>query len=214
LNWGVIYIIRKFLERRCLKWACMTHLDIWNTSYDQKKGRESNWQFDYRLVKVKNFPDSLACRWRATYRWKALHKGYNFDLNLISIGGLHIKLCAPKVARVPTLGSENPRTKCHLDVSLMAMHKIYYKGEGGGFPQVRAMVSLVSSSCPWLVLAPKVLQLCINQIVFGFVQVRVNNWCLSFFLVPSWNSNTPASAPKCYKPGNVPQLLVLLLFSV
>jgi hypothetical protein len=31
-------------------------------------------------------------------------------------------------------------TKCHLDVALME----YYKGEGGGFPQVRAMVSLMS----------------------------------------------------------------------
>jgi hypothetical protein len=24
----------------------MTHLDIWNTSYGQKKGRKSNWQFE------------------------------------------------------------------------------------------------------------------------------------------------------------------------
>jgi hypothetical protein len=32
------------------------------------------------------------------------------------------------------LGS--PGTKCHLGASLVAMHKVYYKGEGGGFPQV------------------------------------------------------------------------------
>jgi hypothetical protein len=25
------------------KMVCMTHLDIWNISYGQKKGRESNW---------------------------------------------------------------------------------------------------------------------------------------------------------------------------
>ncbi len=30
----------------------------------------------------------------------------------------------------------------------MERHKIYYKGEGGGFPQVRAVVSLVSPSLP------------------------------------------------------------------
>jgi hypothetical protein len=35
--WKVIYIIRKLLKRRCLKWACIAHLDIWNTSYDNKK---------------------------------------------------------------------------------------------------------------------------------------------------------------------------------
>ncbi len=52
---------------------------------------------------------------------------------------------------VPTLGiSELPLgslgTKFHLDVDPMARHRVYYKGEGGGFPQVRAMVSLVSPS--------------------------------------------------------------------
>jgi len=32
----------------------------------------------------------------------------------------------------------------------------YYMGEGGGFPQVRAVVSQVSLGCPWLVPTPKV----------------------------------------------------------
>jgi hypothetical protein len=41
--WRVLYIIEKLLKRRCLKWARMTHLDIWNTSYGQKKSREWNW---------------------------------------------------------------------------------------------------------------------------------------------------------------------------
>jgi hypothetical protein len=59
----------------------------------------------------------------------------------------------PKVARVPfvrisglPLGS--PGTKSHLDVAPVESCKVYYKGEGGGFPQVRAMVSLVSPNCP------------------------------------------------------------------
>jgi len=89
------------------------------------------------------------CRWCATYRWKALDKGYIFALNLISIGGFHTKLWGPKVARVPIsaiLGFPfgSPGTKCHLDVGLVERHIIYYKGEGGGFPQVRAVVNLVS----------------------------------------------------------------------
>jgi hypothetical protein len=93
----------KFLERGCLKWARMTHLDIWNISYGQKKSQESNWQFDSRPLKVKNRPDFLAWRWYVAYRWKALDKGYNFALDLISIGGLQRKLCAPKVVRVLSL---------------------------------------------------------------------------------------------------------------
>jgi hypothetical protein len=70
----------------------MTHLDSSNTSYGQKKGWESNWQFDSRPLKVKNHPDFLAFRWHATYRWKNLDKGYNFASDLISIRGLQTKL--------------------------------------------------------------------------------------------------------------------------
>ncbi len=61
------------------------------------------------------------------------------------------KLWGPKVARVPTLGiSRFPfgslGTTCHLDVGLVERHKVYYKGEGGGVPQVQVVVSLVSPS--------------------------------------------------------------------
>jgi hypothetical protein len=103
LPWKVLYITGKLLKPRCPKWACMTHLDICNTSYDQKKGRESNWQFDSRPRKVKNRPDSLACMWCATHRWKDLDKGYNFGLGLIPIRGLHKKLWTRKVVEVTTL---------------------------------------------------------------------------------------------------------------
>jgi hypothetical protein len=151
LDWRVPSIIGKPLELRCLKWAHMTHLDTSNTSYGQKKGRELNWQFDSSPLKVRNRPDFLACRWRATYRWKALDEGYNFALDLISIKGLHTTLWAPKVAGVPSLGISglplgNLGTKCHLDVGLVERHKVYYKGEGGGFPQVWAVMNLVSLS--------------------------------------------------------------------
>jgi len=68
LVWKILYIIKNLLKRRCLKWARITHLDIWNTSYDQKKGWESNWQFDSQPLKVGNRPDFLAWKWRVTYR--------------------------------------------------------------------------------------------------------------------------------------------------
>jgi hypothetical protein len=42
----------------------------------------------------------------------------------------------------------NFETKSHLDVGLMEKHIVYYKEEGGGFPQVRAVVSLVNLSLP------------------------------------------------------------------
>jgi len=105
-----------------------------------------------------------------------LDKGYNFALDLISIGGIHAKLWCPKVVGVPTLAISgfplgNPGTKNHLDVGPMERHRVYYKGEGDGFPQVWAVVSLVCPSCPWFVLAPKVLQLCTNHFVLILYKV-------------------------------------------
>jgi hypothetical protein len=41
-----------------------------------------------------------------------------------------------------------PGEKSHLDVGSVESHRVYYKGEGGGFPQVRAMVSQVSPRLP------------------------------------------------------------------
>jgi hypothetical protein len=58
------------------------------------------------------------------------------------IGGPHTKLWASKIVgvrKVEVLGQ-----KRHLSVGLVVMHRVYYKGEGGGFPQVWAVLSLMS----------------------------------------------------------------------
>jgi hypothetical protein len=86
------------------------------------------------------------------------------------IRGLHRKLCALKVVGVPVVAISgfplgSPGTKSHLNVALVERRRVYYKGEGGGFPQVRAVVSLVCPGCSWLALTPKMLQLCTNHLV-------------------------------------------------
>jgi hypothetical protein len=86
-DWGVIGVIRKVLKCRCPKWPCIGHLDISRPSYGQKKGRESNWQFDSRPQKVRNRPLPNVCRWSAMGRWKSLEESYNFGLNLTPIRG-------------------------------------------------------------------------------------------------------------------------------
>ncbi len=149
LDWEFLFIIEKLLEPRCPKWACMTHLGFKNTSYGQKKSQESNCQFDSQPLKVKNCLNFLMYRWRVTYYWKALNKGYNIAIDLTLIRDPHTKLWASKVTRVPILGIlglplGNPGTKWHLGVGLMARHRKYYKGEIGGFLQVHVVVSLVS----------------------------------------------------------------------
>jgi hypothetical protein len=135
-------------------------------------------------------------RWHAIYCWKALNKGYNFVLDLISIQGLHVKLWAPKVVRVPTLAISglplgNPRTKWHLDVDFVERCRVYYKREGGGIPQVRAVVSLVNPSCLWFVLAPKVFQLCTNHLVLVLCRLVWVSEACQFFLVPFRSFSTP-----------------------
>jgi len=149
------------------KRAYMTHLNTWNTSHGQKNIRESNWQFDSQPLKVGNQPNFLAYKWFATYCWKALDKGYNFVSNLISIGALHAKLWGPKAARVPTLRISgfplwSPKTKWHLDASLVARHRVYYKGEGVGFPQVRVVVNFMSLNLSMARPSTKMFQLCTN----------------------------------------------------
>jgi hypothetical protein len=118
----------------------------------KRKVWESNCQFDSRSEKVKNRPDLLSCRQRATYRWKALNKSYNFALDRTSIRGLLAKLWGAEVPGVPAgeisglpRGSPAgvPGVKSHLDAASVESHRVYYMGEGGGFPRVRAVVCLV-----------------------------------------------------------------------
>jgi hypothetical protein len=108
--------------------------------------------------------------------------------------------------------SRVPGEKNHLDVGPVERSRVYYKGEGGGFPQVRAMVNLVCPCCPCLVLAPKVFQLCINHFVWVVCRpVWVSKAC-QLFLVSSRNSNMPLYPANCCELGSVPRLLPLLLF--
>jgi len=85
LHWGVLGVIGKVLKRRYLKWPRIGHSDIFSPSYGQKKGRESNWQFDSRPPKVGNRPLPNVALKSATRRWKALDESYNIDSRLVSI---------------------------------------------------------------------------------------------------------------------------------
>jgi hypothetical protein len=113
-----------------------------------------------------------------------------------------------KVAKVPTgVISGLLREKSHLDVGFVASHKVYYKWEGDGFPQVRAVVNLVCSCCSWFVLAPKVLQLCTNHFVWVMCRPMWVSEACQLFLVPSRSSNTTLYPSKCCELGSVPRLL-------
>jgi hypothetical protein len=126
---------------------------------------------------------------------------------------------AHKVARVPTLGISkfplgNPKTKCHLDASPMAKHIVYYKGKVVASPKSGPWWVLWIRVCPWVVLARKVLQLCTNQLVVWFVQVRVSDWLLVILPSLILEPHHAPLPPKCSELRNVTQLLILPLFSL
>jgi hypothetical protein len=83
----------------------------------------------------------------------------------------------PKVPGVQTgtvsglpLGS--PGTKSHLDVAPVEWRKVYYMGEGGGFPQVQAVVSQVSSKLLVACLSTKgALECELTNLLVGLMQV-------------------------------------------
>jgi hypothetical protein len=150
---GVIGVIEKVLKLKYRKWPCIGHSDICSRSYGQKKGRESNWQFDSWPLKVENRPDSDTCKWNVTHRWKALEESYNFGLDLILIWVWSEELWASKVPKVQTgiisgLHFGSPEKKSHLDVGVVESYREYYMGEGGGFPRVWVVVSQVSPRLP------------------------------------------------------------------
>jgi hypothetical protein len=101
-HWGFLGVIGKVLKCRCLNWPRVGHLDICSPSYGRKKGRESNWQFDSRPLKVENRPLPDVCSGSATQRCKALKESYKFGSNLVPIRAQGEKLWFPKVPGVQT----------------------------------------------------------------------------------------------------------------
>jgi hypothetical protein len=95
--WGVLGVIGKVLKRRYRKWPRIGHLNICSPSYGQKKGRESNWQFDSRPLKVGNRPLPDLRIESAIRSWKDLDEGYKFGSDLVAIRLRSWELWAPKV---------------------------------------------------------------------------------------------------------------------
>jgi hypothetical protein len=117
------------------------------------------------------------------YFWKYLGMKMSKMGSHDPFGKLTHKLWSKEGSGLPF---RSPMTKWHLGAGPVAKHIIYYKGEGGGFPRVRVVVSLVNPCLLMTRPCTKVLQLRTNQLVVWFVQVCVNDWsaCQSFWSHP------------------------------
>jgi len=162
-HWGVLGVIGKVLKRRYRKWPRIGHLDIWSPSYGQKKGRESNWQFDSRPLKVENRPLPDLRMESAIRRWKDLDEGYKFGLDLVAIKPGSRELWAPKVPGLhpkqfrdnfgtPTLES---REKEPFGCSLSRVSQSILYGGRWWLPPSPGRGVSCGPKCLWLVPTPK-----------------------------------------------------------
>jgi hypothetical protein len=162
-HWSVLGFIENFLKRRYRKWPRIGHLNICRPSYGQKKGRESNWQFDSRPLKVGNRPRPDLRMESATWRWKDLDEGYKFGLDFVAIRPGSRELWAPKVPGLhpgqfrdnfgtPTWESwEKEPFGCS---PRNVAQRILYGGRWWLPPSPGRGVSC-GPKCPWLVPTPK-----------------------------------------------------------
>jgi hypothetical protein len=162
-HWGVLGVMGKVVKRRYRKWPRIGHLDTCSSSYGQKKGRESDWQFDSRPLKVGNRPLPDIRFESVTWRWKDLDEGYKFGVDLVTIGLCSRELWPPKVPGLqPGHFRDNFGTPfresrefvpfgCSLHRELQS---ILYGGRWWLPPSPGRGESCVSK-CPWLVPTPK-----------------------------------------------------------
>jgi hypothetical protein len=97
---------------------------------------------------------------------------------------------AHKVMRPQSCGSPNaenfgtPGTKCICMWSMWRGVDYTIRGKVVISPKLGLWWVLWVRVCSWLVLAPKVPKLCINQLIVWFVQIHVSDWTLVICLSP------------------------------
>jgi hypothetical protein len=92
----------------------------------------------------------VACNISLKIFWQGLQLFFKPHFNRRSAR----KVIGPQSRKSPNFGNfKTPiwvsrigclETKWHLGAGPIVRHRVYYKGEGGGFPQVRAMVNFVN----------------------------------------------------------------------
>jgi hypothetical protein len=91
----------------------------------------------------------VACDIQLESSQQGLQLCFRLHLNRMSSHKvMGLQSCKNPILGISKLPFGSLDTKCHLDVGLVERHRIYYKGEGGGFPQVWVVMSFVSPSLP------------------------------------------------------------------
>jgi hypothetical protein len=91
----------------------------------------------------------VACHMSLERSWRGIQLFFRPHFNRRFVHKvMGFKVAGALILGILGLPLGSPWTRWHLGVGPMARHKKYYKGEGGGFPQVQVVVSLVSPCLP------------------------------------------------------------------
>jgi len=194
MDWRILYTIGKLLKLKYLKWARMTYLNIWNTSYGQKKTQKWNCQFDSQPLKVRFSCMQVTCNILLKRSQQELQLCFRPHLNQRSSH----KIMGAQSCESPNFGNFGTLRVLGQNVIWMwaswRSTKYTIRWKVVASPKFGPWWVLWVRVCPWFVLALKMLQLCTNHFVFGFVQVSVSSWCLSLHPRTPARPSTPQSA--------------------
>jgi hypothetical protein len=104
LDCGVSYIIGKLLEHKYLKWACMTHLKIWNKLWP-KKGWESYCQIWFPTTKSQEEPQFSCVQMACNIVLESFRKGLQLCFKLHEDWRSAHKVMAPQSRGNPNFGN-------------------------------------------------------------------------------------------------------------
>jgi hypothetical protein len=130
-HWSVLSVIEKVLKRKYWKCPRIGNSDICSPSYGQKKGRESNWQFDSTTKSRESIPSwhpiwvcdmALEISQRGLQLWFKPHR----DPTLQS-GVMVIQSSGSPAGTISGLHFGSPGNLCHLDAPSVASCREYYK---------------------------------------------------------------------------------------
>jgi hypothetical protein len=80
------------------------------------------------------------------FRWELQHWFKTRPDPSLGRGAMAVQSSGSPAGTLSGLHFGTPNKMCHSDVAFATSCKEYYKGEGGGFPRVRAVMSLVGPS--------------------------------------------------------------------
>jgi hypothetical protein len=177
-HWGVLSVIGKVLKRRYRKCPRIGDSDICSASYEQKKGRESNWQFDSRPLKVGNrcLPDIRFGI--AIWLWKDLDEGYKFGSDIVAIQLCSRELWRFKVPGVPPGQNRDSISKVP-GICAIWMPPPWRAAENTirsmvvAYSRAKDVVSPSESGSPWLGPTPKECKWILTNSCWFVMHVRV-----------------------------------------